>query len=821
MIEQKWNKDWKFWVDKDSFALVWDIPEIARDITLPHDAMIEKSANPDSLNGGNTGFRDGDVYTYVKMLQAPEEYKEKTVTLKFEGVYMNAFVYVNGQLAAKSPFGYTTFYAPLNDFLKYGEDNEIRVQVRAGAMTNSRWYSGAGIYRDVYFLESGLTHIVPEGVQVKTENADDAYATLRVATELENKTAVPQDLVIETVIKDNEENVVAKECTFATIFAGENRTLKQRIIVENPKLWSAENPKLYIFETKVYENTEAKELLDEAADTFGIRTLAVDAKRGFRVNGKSVNLRGGCIHHDSGLLGAATYEDAQYRQILKMKEAGFNAIRMSHHPMAPAMLRACDEIGMYVMDETFDMWNRLKSNYDYGLYFQEWWEKDVTAMVRKDYNHPSVVLYSVGNEIPEIGTDKGAQTCQEISDKIRSLDDTRYTLASINGVFAAGDAVDQIVADVAANLSAEGKIDGNVNDFMSLMDEHMDEIVVHKTISERLEKACAGVDIAGYNYMTARYEQDGKAYPNRVIVGSETYPPEIARNWELVERLPHVIGDFTWTGWDYIGEAGVGIPAYKWGEGGFGAGFPAQLAYPGDFDITGFRRPASYYREAVFGLSKKPYIAVQNPTHYGEFLIKTPWVISDATASWNWDGMEGKPAIVEVYAQGDEVELLLNGTSLGKKAAGKEAGFRTLFETTYEPGTLVAVSYENGQEIGRSELATAGRERTLCVEKEEYVGLKNAKQELVYVQVEMRDQNGVLAADDNQKITLSVDGEVEVLGFGSGNPKPNYNFNEGVTELFGGRAQIIIKKPEEDVTLTVTTGDGVSGSIHVPGGANF
>lgn len=821
MIEQKWNEDWKFWVDKDSFALVWDIPEIARDITLPHDAMIEKPANPDSLNGGNTGFRDGDVYTYVKMLHAPEEYKEKTIMLKFEGVYMNAFVYVNGQLAAKSPFGYTTFYAPLNDFLKYGEDNEIRVQVRAGAMTNSRWYSGAGIYRDVYLLESGLTHIVPEGVQVKTENADETYATLKVATELENKTAVTQDLVIETVIKDNEENVVAKECTFATIFAGENRTLQQRILVDNPKLWSAENPKLYTFETKVYENTEAKELLDEAVDTFGIRTLAVDAKRGFRVNDKSVNLRGGCIHHDSGLLGAATYEDAQYRQILKMKEAGFNAIRMSHHPMAPAMLRACDEIGMYVMDETFDMWNRLKSNYDYGLYFQEWWEKDVTAMVRKDYNHPSVVLYSVGNEIPEIGTDKGAQTCQEISDKIRSLDNTRYTLASINGVFAAGDAVDQIVADVAANLSAEDKIDGNVNDFMSLMDAHMDEIVVHDAISKRLEKACAGIDVAGYNYMTARYEKDGETYPNRVIVGSETYPPEIARNWDLVERLPHVIGDFTWTGWDYIGEAGVGIPAYKWGEGGFGAGFPAQLAYPGDFDITGFRRPASYYREAVFGLSKKPYITVQNPTHYGEFLIKTPWVISDSTANWNWNGMEGKPAIVEVYAQGDEVELFLNETSLGKKPAGKEAGFRTLFETTYEPGTLVAVSYENGQEIGRSELATAGAERVLAVEQEVYAGLKHSEQELVYVQVEMRDQNGVLAADDNQKITLSVDGEVEVLGFGSGNPKPNYNFNEGVTELFGGRAQIIIKKPEEDVTLTVTTGDGVSGSIRVPGGANF
>ena len=749
------------------------------------------------------------------MLHAPEEYREKTVMLKFEGVYMNAFVYVNGQLAAKSPFGYTTFYAPLNDFLKIGEDNEIRVQVRTGAMTNSRWYSGAGIYRDVYLLESELTHIIPEGVQIKTENADEDYATLKVSVELENKTAAPQNLVVETVIRDSEGKETGKEVTHATLFGSEKRTVKQRILVENPSLWSAESPSLYTYETKVYEDTAEKKLLDEAKDTFGIRTLSVDAKRGLRVNGKKVNLRGGCVHHDSGLLGAATYEDAQYRQILKMKEAGFNAIRMSHHPMAPAMLRACDEIGMYVMDETFDMWNRLKSNYDYGLYFQEWWEKDVTAMVRKDYNHPAVILYSVGNEIPEIGTDKGAQTCQQLSDKIHELDDTRFTLASINGVFAAGDQVDQIVADVVADLSAEGKIDGNVNDFMTLMDGHLDEIVVHHAISERLEKACAGVDIAGYNYMTARYEGDGENYPNRVIVGSETYPPEIARNWDLVEKLPHVIGDFTWTGWDYIGEAGVGIPAYKWGEGGFGAGFPAQLAYPGDFDITGFRRPASYYREAVFGLSKTPYIAVQNPTHYGEHLIKTPWVISDSTASWNWEGMEGKPAIVEVYAQGDEVELLLNGVSLGKKAAGKEAGFRTLFEITYEPGTLTAVSYEKGQEIGRNELKTAGADRTLVVESEEYAGLKGSDQELIYVQVEMRDQNGVLAADDNQKITLAVEGEAEVLGFGSGNPKPNYNFNEGVTELFGGRAQIILKKPAEAVTLTVKAEDGTEGAITI------
>ena len=811
MLEQKWNQDWKFWEDKDSFALVWNIPENAEHVTLPHDAMIEKPADPDSLNGGNTGFRDGAVYTYVKMLYAPEEDRKKIMMLKFEGVYMNAFVYVNGQLAAKSPFGYTTFYALLNDFLKFGEENEIRVQVRAGAMTNSRWYSGAGIYRDVYLLKSDLIHIMPEGVQIKTENADERYAVLQAAVEVENKTAARQSLLVETVIRDGEGKKAGTELTHVTLFGGESRTIHQRISVESPALWSAEHPDLYTYETKIQEDSKEKTRLDQEQGTFGIRTLAVDTKRGFRVNGESVKLRGGCIHHDSGLLGAATYEDAQYRQMLKMKKAGFNAIRMSHHPMAPAMLRACDEIGMYVMDETFDMWNRLKSDYDYGLYFQEWWEKDVTAMVRKDYNHPSVILYSVGNEIPEIGTDEGARTCQRISDKIHELDNTRFTLASINGVFAAGDQVDRIVSDVVADLSAKGKLDGNVNDFMTLMDGHLDEIVVHDAISERLEKACAGVDIAGYNYMTARYEKDGVSYPNRVIVGSETYPPEIARNWELVETLPHVIGDFTWTGWDYIGEAGVGIPAYQWGEGGFGAGFPAQIAYAGDFDITGFRRPASYYREAVFGLCKEPYIAVQNPTHYGEHLIKTPWVISDATANWTWNGLEGKPVIIEVYADGDEVELFKNAESLGRKAAGKAAGFRTLFETTYEPGTLMAVSYENGKETGRRELKTAGKERILAVEQETYAGLQKAEQELIYIQAEMRDSNGVLAADDDQKITLSLEGEAEVLGFGSGNPKPKYNFNGSTTELFGGRAQIILKKPAGEVKLIVTAADGTKG----------
>lgn len=808
-MEMKFNDNWKFWIEGDSFALVWNIPDIAREVTLPHDAMIEKPAHEESLNGGNTGYRDGDVYNYVKLFQAPEEYKDKTVMLKFEGVYMNAFVYVNGQLAGKNPFGYTTFYVPLNNFLRFGQENEIRVQVRNGAMTNSRWYSGGGIYRDVYLLVSDLVHIVPEGVQVKTESADEEYAVLHVDTELENCFHTPAELVLETVIQDAAGNTAAQDRTLVTVFAQDKRKMSQRMTVVRPEMWSAESPALYTCVTCLIQDGT---VIDKSKEKFGIRTLSLDAKRGLRVNGSTVKLRGACIHHDSGLLGAATYDSVQFRQIRKLKEAGFNAVRMSHHPMAPAMLRACDELGMYVMDETFDMWNRCKSNYDYGLYFQEWWEKDVTAMVRKDFNHPSVILYSVGNEIPEIGTDHGAKICHDLSSKIKELDDTRFTLASINGVFAAGDQVDRIVADVVSDLSKAGKIDGNVNDFMTLMDGHMDEIVVHNAITERLERACAGVDIAGYNYMTARYEMDGEKYPNRVIVGSETYPPEIARNWNLVEKLDHVIGDFTWTGWDYIGEAGVGVPAYQWGEGGFGAGFPCQLAYPGDLDITGFRRPASYYREAVFGLSTKPYIAVQDPNRYGQQLIKTPWVISDTVSSWTWGGCDGKPVVVEVYSQGKETELFINGKSCGRKPAGKAAGFRTLFETTYEPGTILAVSYdEDGNQMGQMELHTAGEDRNLVLTAE-----PEMKDQFIYIDAVLCDQDGNTATDSDMKITLDVEGCAEAVGFGSGNPKPKYNFNEGVTETFHGRAQIILMRTGSGkVQVKVSAEDGKTAELNL------
>ncbi len=369
--------------------------------------------------------------------------------------------------------------------------------------------------------------------------------------------------------------------------------------------------------------------------------------------------------------------------------------------------------------------------------------------------------------------------------------------------------IPEIVGDVAAGLSEEEKQGGNVNDFMTLMDGHMDEIVVHKRITERLETATANLDVAGYNYMTARYESDGKTYPDRVIVGSETFPPEIARNWKLVKRLPHVIGDFTWTGWDYIGEAGVGIPGYAFGEGSFGAQFPAQLAYCGDVDITGFRRPLSYFREIVFGLRSEPYIAVQAPSHYGEKLFKTPWVMSDAIHSWSYPGFEGKPVVVEVYAPGEEVELLINGRSLGRQPSGENAEYRALFDTVYEPGTLTAVVYENGEELSRQEIWTAGAAAKLSLKKEESFG-----EALTFYTVELLDQDGSLVTFDDQVLTLETDAPERVL-FGSGDPKTAYNYNERKTKTWNGRAQVIVKgQGGKEAAFTIKSEEGLSAAEH-------
>ena len=789
-----WNDGWLFWEEKDSFALLWEAPSTAKPVTLPHDAMLLKEANPQSPNGGNTGYRDGGNYCYEKVF-SPATDTERQYALYFEGVYAYASVYVNGQLAGYHPYGYTGFVVDVSSFLQYGEENEIRVCVK-NAAKNSRWYSGSGIYRDVWLLEaSSPVHLHPGSFRIYTIGLEGQHrAILHLSATVEhketkNKETKNGEAFLRFLVGSKKKDVPLQ---LEKGVPGAATTIQ----LDNPRLWSAETPELYEGKAQLWVNGI---LVDSEETTFGVRTLELDATHGLRVNGQEIKLRGACVHHDSGILGAATFYDNEYRRIHILKEAGFNAVRTAHNPAAPSLLRACDELGMYVMEEAFDTWTRSKVDYDYAISFCDWWQRDLEAMVRDAFNHPSVILYSLGNEIPEIGLDAGAALCGELSETLKRLDPTRFITAGINGVFMVGDVVGRVAGDVMQQLG-EGnpQIQGNVNEFLTLMDTHLDQLVNHEEITNRLNKVCLSLDVAGYNYMTGRYERDVQERPDRVIVGSETYPPEIARNWGIITCYPQLIGDFTWTGWDYLGEAGGGVPAYAFGEGGLGAQYPCQISYVGDIDITGFRRPTSYYREIVFGLRKDPYIAVENPYRYGQKRIPSPWVLSDTVSGWNYPGREGKPVRVEVYAPGDTVELLLNGTSLGKQPSGAAKGFRTIFETVYVPGELEAVCYQNGKELGRVSLRTPqGKARLSATVESGKTG------ELTYISLEAKDSEGVLDVQGNMEIQVAVKGKGEIY-FGSGNPKPSTNFLQGKTQLWNGRALLILRKLHRDSSLQVT-----------------
>lgn len=777
----------------DSFSLIWTTPEDAQEVRLPHDAMLAHKAHEGALPGGNSGYRDGGHFCYSKNLKADE--KTEKYILRFDGAYENAAVYVNTQLVCRHPYGYTQFYADLTPFLEPEKENEVRV-ITNNLAPSSRWYSGGGLYRDVYlFTADSPVYLMPDGVRIKTRcpDAAESSAEIEVLSTIKNESSETADVYLKTEIRETGES----RTDLIRVEPGEAYTAVQRIRVAEPRLWNESDPQLYFCKTELFlESGGERMLCDTETARFGIRTLEMSPSRGLQVNGKSVKLRGACIHHDNGVIGAAEFKEAELRKIRKLKEAGFNAVRIAHNPASEVLLEVCDELGMYVMNETFDMWTRNKTDYDYANYFIDWWERDLESMIRCSFNHPSVILYSLGNEIPEIGTPGGIRICRMLQEKAKELDDSRYTTVGINGVFSAGDVIADIVKDVLGN-ETEADPNGNVNEFLAVMDQNIDRIVVHDIISKRLEQAAEVLDITGYNYMAARYKKDVREYPDRMIVGSETYPPQIGQMWEDVRKYPQILGDFTWTGWDYIGEAGVGIPAYSFGEGGFGAGFPCQIAYVGDLDITGERRPMSYYRESVFGRRKDPYIAVQDPEHYGDRLIKTPWALTDAVPCWEYPGMEEKPVRIEVYSPGDETELFLNGRSLGRKHVERQDP-RAVYETVYEEGELKAVAYEKQEKIGEAVLKTPGKETGLQVRKEAEEG-----GELVYLDIECRDREGILSGACSEEICAVAEGALESW-LGTGNPKPSTNYTELRTTLWHGKALLVVRKEKPDSRVHIT-----------------
>jgi beta-galactosidase len=792
MISESFNSNWFFYKEADLNA-----KPAATLITLPHDAMLLEKRDPMTKNGFNTGYFPGGIYHYSKTFFTPEEYRSKNIIFEFEGVYMNSEVSINSQRAGGCPYGYSNFYIAADGFIKYGQDNEIEVVVHNENEPNSRWYSGSGIYRNIKILVGSLLHIVPHGVKITTKEIHERRAVLEVATRVVNNGKDASEVRLQSEFYRKDGEIAAANEVRTAVNAGETARLMQTIYIDNPVLWSVNRPNLYTCSTKILNG---ENVIDEDRETFGIRMLALDSKNGLRINGEAIKLRGGCMHHDNGVIGACTLEAAEDRQVRLMKESGFNAIRSAHNPMSKAMLDACDRHGVLVMDEFSDVWCRNKTRYDYSLYFRDWWERDLQAMVDKDYNHPCVVLYSIGNEITETAIPEGVEFSRKLVERVRSLDPTRFTINCINGWLSYFTTLRQKVYKKkkveATQKPASDEIvkitSANINPMMNLMNKFMDRIVSLPGVDHCTKDAYATVDTAGYNYMAGRYERDGKRYPERVICGSETFPPEIAKNWRLVKKLPHVIGDFSWTGWDYLGEAGLCTWQYGKNQALFKP-YPCILADSPLIDITGHRQTQSYIHEIVWGLRKEPYIAVQPVNHSGERPSKSVWRGTNAIDSWTWHGFEGKDAVVEVYADADLVELFLNGKSLGQKPTGDDHDFKAIFRTAYQPGELSAVSYAlDGKEIGRSCLKTASQQVQLHVHSE-VNKLSADGADLAYVNILLADENGTANPLADRLVTVKVEGAGTLMGFGSANPFTEESFSDETHTTYLGRALAVVR----------------------------
>ena len=805
MTRTSFNSGWSVSPKVSPFAKIQGGGDGGVPVTLPHDAIITLPRSEAAPSGGRTAYFPGGAFEYSKSFDVPEEWRGRRVSLEFQGVYRDAMVYVNGSFAAQRPNGYSPFRVALDPFLRYGEANALRVDARAH--DDSRWYTGAGIHRDVTLIVSDLVHIDHAGARVTTPDVDGERAVVEIVAPVLNEGTETRTVRVRNDIVDADGVVVASESAPITLRAGGRGDSRQRVYVPAPRLWSVETPTLYTVRTTLEESGDT---LDEISTSFGIRTIRIDPFHGLRINGESVKLRGACIHHDNGPLGAAAIARAEERRVEILKEAGFNAIRSSHNPLSSAMLDACDRLGMLVMDETFDMWTQGKSPFDYSLSFPEWWERDVEALVEKDFNHPSVIFYSIGNEIFETGDAIGAEWGRTLAEKVRALDPTRLVTNGINPfVSVLSDVVQMMRGGAAESAGAEGGVNAVMN-----MADVMSGITVSPLASERTEASFSVLDVAGMNYSDARYEHDRERFPNRVIVGSETYPPHIAPNWKLVLDNPHVLGDFTWTGWDYLGEVGIGRVQYADETPAFEAPYPWLAAWVGDIDITGRRRPISYYREIVFGLRDEPYIAVVRPGNRDRTRVPGMWAWSDSIASWTWDVAEGTIVDLEVYADADEVELLVNGRAVARKAPGTSKPFLAEFEAPYERGVVEAVAYRDGLETGRWSLSSAGDLAALAAVPDRSE-LRSDDGDLAFVEIELHDADGRLVTSREVSLRATVEGPAVLQALASARPDTEEPFHSPEVTTFDGRALAILRPTGAGAITLTLEAEGLS-SASVP-----
>ena len=711
-----------------------------------------------------TGWVVGGTGWYRKRFQVPALDDHAQAEIRFDGVYMNSQVWINGHSLGAHPYGYTSFAYDLTPFLKRGAENVIAVLVRNEGQ-NSRWYSGSGIYRHTWLVLTGAVRIPMWGLSVATPKVAAESSTVEVATVVENHAGAAQDATLRTRILDASGAPVATAEAPLTLPADGKSQATQSIEISNAQLWSNTAPHLYRAEVEVLV---AGKPVDRSSTTFGIRSIQVDVEHGLRINGEVVKLKGGCVHHDNGILGSAAFDRAEERRVESLKAVGYNAIRTSHNPPSPAFLDACDRLGMMVIDEAFDCWNLGKNVDDYHVYFDAWWERDIKSMLLRDRNHPSVIFWSIGNEIDGRRTPAGVAIAKQLRDAVKSIDTSRPVTMAVPGPY------DHNLPEWQAN-----------------------------------EPAFLHLDVCGYNYQWQQYDIDHKRFPNRIIMGTESYPYEAYGSWRNADRLSYVLGDFVWTAIDYFGESALGHSNLSQTPGWWRQQYPWFNAYCGDIDVIGDKKPQSYYRDVLWGNSKLE-IAVQRPLPAGRVEELANWGWRDDLRSWTWTGYEGTPIQVRVFTTGDQVKLLLNGKQVGARLVPESAELIAAFEVPYAPGELRAIAFKDGVEIASQTFKTVGKPAQLRL-KTDRTAIRADRGELAFVTVQITDATGAPIPDLVRKLSFHVEGAGELAAAGSANPKDVTSFREPTARTFRGRCLAILRSSGREGVITLrVTADGLT-----------
>lgn len=761
--------DWKFALNDQPGADRSEFNDSKwRLLDVPHDFSIEHPFDSTAATGGGGGYTYSGIGWYRKHFKTEPGFSGRKIGILFDGVYRNSEVWINGHYLGICPYGYSSFYYDLTQHLNpVGKENIIAVKVNTTEQPNSRWYTGSGIYRHVWLVAKNKMHIDQWGVFARTVEANNDKASVDISIELSNENKVDQSCTVITKLIDASGKEAGSTESKLKAKPGVAQKIEQNISINRPALWSIEQPNLYRLQVEIRSDGK---VIDQYVSPFGIRTFRFDPNKGFSLNGKHVKLKGVNNHHDGGPLGAAVLNGTYKRRLQILKSMGCNAIRMSHNPPAPELLAYADSMGFVVIDEIFDEWMDGKTKGGYASQFEKWYERDVANWIRRDRNHPSIIAWSIGNEVREqYNKENALKITKMLTDATHEYDNTRPITTASNEIL---------------NVNSSGMADM--------------------------------LDIVGYNYQEAYYKPDHEKYLNRVIFGSETviYPYHPGTCWQLRsyeqwldgQLKDYVAGEFLWMGFDYMGESGIGEVGTGCEFWKIWPGWPLRGASCGVIDMCGFPKPAYWFRKALWNDEPMVHISVQTDKSARDKELCSFWNWPKVETHWNHN-MKGDTLAVHVYTNVPEVELKLNGKSLGVREWDLKNEAFLFWEVPYEPGKLEAIGKTADGKTVSFAIQTAGEPAKIVLSPDKKI-LKANRQDLSYVSAQVVDANGVPVPFANNMISFEVTGASKLSAVGNGNQQSHTALKGNKMEAWQGKCLAIVQSTNKKGEITITARSG-------------